>query len=192
MAGNKSPYGLNAMTVQEATNSIAQRKVIRVSPTLAASAISGTAGDVLISGAEIPNAVLTNGGCSILKTAWVIDYDDVQTDEDFIVIFHQDNAADFGTPDATANISDANLKLNKLLGFKEWDNDLSETGGLIDNAKMIELQNASGTYYVTKEMMLQAESDSTSVYFSVIQKTTSGATPDWDTGDLEFVFDIEY
>ena len=57
---------------------------------------------------------------------------------------------------------------------------------------MNELQNASGTYYVTKEMMLQAESDSTSVYFSVIQKTTSGATPDWDTGDLEFVFDIEY
>ena len=41
-------------------------------------------------------------------------------------------------------------------------------------------------------MVLQAEENATSVYFSVIQVTTSSATPDWDTGDLEFIFHIEY
>ena len=49
---------LNKYTVQEATNAALQRTVIRVFPTLAAAAVSGTTGDVLINSAEIPNAVL--------------------------------------------------------------------------------------------------------------------------------------
>ena len=74
MAGNRSQFGPNVMTVQEATNQIAQKRVIRVSPTLAASAISGTAGDVLVNPTEIPNAVLRPGGAGLLVNAYVVDY----------------------------------------------------------------------------------------------------------------------
>ena len=146
---------------------------------------------MLINSAEIPNAVLKKGGCSKLFTAYMVDYDDIQTEEDFIVIFHQDNAADFGDLDATAGITDANLKLNKVLGFKHYDNSAGETGAHIDNAKMNELDGAVNTS-LASNIFLQAESDSTSIYFSVIQSVSSGATPDWDTGDLEFIFHIEY
>ena len=191
MAGNKNPYGPNAMTVQEATNKIAQRRVVRVFPTLAAAAISGTTGDVLINNAEIPNAVLTPGGCSKLITTVLVDYDDVQTEEDHIVIFHQTNSAIFGTLDDTADISDANLKLNKVLGFKVLDNSSGETVAHIDNAKINELEGASANIRHLP-LFLQAEENSTSIYFSVIQQAASGATPDWDTGDLEFIFHIEY
>ena len=184
--------GLQKHTVQEATNLISQRAVIRVNATLAAAAISGTAGDVLINRQEIPNAVLNPGGCSGLTATYLVDYDDVTTDEDFVVIFHQVSAADFGTADATANISDANIKLSKLLGLQNWDNSSSSTVQNIDNARFLQLEPSSGGPGSVPSLLLQAEEGSTSVYFSVIQTATSGATPDWDTGDLEFVFHIEY
>jgi hypothetical protein len=177
---------------QQQIISVGNRRVIRVFPTLAAAAISGTTGDVLINSAEIPNAVLTSGGCSVLRTVYVVDYDDIQTSEDHTIIFHQTNAADFGTLDATAEIDDADLKLNKVLGFKQYDADQASTLAIVDKAKINELENSSGGFNLLPPIFLQAEENSTSVYFSVIQKVASGATPDWDTGDLEFIFHIEY
>ena len=192
MAGTR-PDGLHKYSVQEAANQTAHRRVIRVYPTLAAAAISGDAGDVLFNGTEIPNAVLAPGGCAILANAYVVDYDDLLASDDFIILFHQVNEADWGTPDATANISAANIKLNKFLGFKFWDNSAGpDTDAHIDNAHIVQLEGASQSTQQPMPLYLQAEEDSTSVYFSAIQAVTSSATPDWDTGDLEFIFHIDY
>jgi len=185
-------YGPQVMTVQEATNSIAQRRVIRVFPELAATAVSGHAQDVMCTNVEIPNAVIRPGGCSNLLNVYHMDYEDIQSEEDFYVIFHQDNPAAWGTLDATANISADNLKLSKVLGWRNMDNSAGETASAIDNAHLIELQGANGVNEQPLPIFLQAEEDSTSVYFTVIAKDTSGATPDWDTGDWEFIFHIEY
>jgi len=193
MAGNRNPYGPNVMTVQEATNQVAQRRVIRVFPTLAEAAVSDTVGDVLVASAEIPNAVLRPGGCSSLINVWLMDYEDVQSDEDHYVIFHQHNAAVFGALDATADISVDDLKADKILGVKLYDSNVNETLAFIDNVKLNELQGINANVAkVPLPIFLQAEENSTSVYFTVIQKAVSGNTPDWDTGDLEFIFHIEY
>ena len=196
MADFKNPYGPQALTTVESGNAIAQRRTIRVFPTLADDAISGNQGDVLINRAEIPNAVLQPGGCSVLLNSYIVDYEDVGTDEDFFVIFHSVSAADFGTLDATADISVADLKANKILGLKRWDKSSGGVGAFIDNARINELDSMTGNIgsasAVNKPIFLQAEENSTSVYFSVVQNNTTTATPDWDTGDLEFIFHIDY
>ena len=193
MAGNRPSTGLNVHTVQEATNKLAQRKVIRVSPTLAAAATGDTAGDVLVNLAEIPNAVLTPGGCSALWNCNVMDYTDLQgTSYDMLILFHQHNAANFGSLDASASISDANLKLNKILGGMTLDRSAGDTEDLIDSAILNECENLNSTTTGPRPVYLQAEEGSNSVYFSVIQLSVASATPDWDTGDLEFIFHIDY
>ena len=195
MADFKNPYGTQALTVQESGNAIAQRRVIRVFPTLADAAISDHAGDVLINRAEIPNAILQPGGCSTLLNSYVVDYDSVAA-EDFWVIFHSVSQADFGVLDATANISVADLKLSKILGVKHWNKAGGGTGAFIDNAMITQLEDMTGNIGsmtgVNKPIFLQAEENSTSVYFSVVSNVAAGGTPDWDTGDLEFIFHIDY
>ncbi len=167
------------------------RKVIRVFPDLQAGAFSGTAGDVLCTNVEIPNAVIGSGGCSRLENTYTIDYKDIQSQEDFWVIFHQHNAAVFGSVDATADISVADLKSNKVLGMKLWDNDAAETSTHVDNAVITELIGATSSSEQAMPIYLQAEDTSTSVYFSVIMKASTTGI-DWDTGDLEFIFHIQY
>ena len=59
--------GINKLTVQEATNQIAQRKVIRVIPTIETAEYES--GDVIFNSVAIPNAVMREGGCSKLIDA---------------------------------------------------------------------------------------------------------------------------
>jgi len=172
MARSSNRFGLNAMTVQEATNLTAQRRVIRVSPTLQAAATD--ADDVAWNGTEIPNAVLRPGGCSKLVRMQVAMYDD--TTCDFDIIFTQ-NTATIGTVDAGITISDADLKTAKLLGIIVLD----------ESATSVDLVNGLTSYDApTNGILLQASEGSTSVYFSGIDRT--GA----DLDDLEFIFHIEY
>ena len=172
MAKNPNPYGPQALTVQEATNLTAQRRVIRVSPTLQAAATD--AHDVAWNGTEIPNAVLVPGGCSKLVRMQVAMYDDTTCDLD--IIFTQ-NTATIGTVDAAISISDADLKTAKLLGIIVLD----------ESATSVDLVNGLTSYDApTNGILLQASEDSTSVYFSGIDRT--GA----DLDDLEFIFHIEY
>ena len=172
MAKNPNPYGPQALTVQEATNLTAQRRVIRVSPTLQAEATD--AHDVAWNGTEIPNAVLVPGGCSKLVRMQVAMYDDTTCDLD--IIFTQ-NTATIGTVDAAISISDADLKTAKLLGIIVLD----------ESATSVDLVNGLTSYDApTNGILLQASEDSTSVYFSGIDRT--GA----DLDDLEFIFHIEY
>ena len=183
MAGNKNRFGPNVMTVQEATNSLAQRRVIRVSPTLQAAATD--AADVAFNGTEIPNAVLRPGGCSKLVRLEVMNY--THTDCDFDFIFTE-NTVTLGTVDSGVSVSDADLKTAKILGHIIYDSSdrvidlingtLGNTGGLGDS---------SGLNVPTQSpLILQAAENSTSVYVSGIDRT--GA----DIDDLQLIFHIEY
>ena len=87
--------GLTKLTVQEATNQIAQRKSIRVTPTVVAGETADN--DVMFDATEIPNAVLRNGGCSKLSAITIIDKDSEQVDMDIIFMQVQTN---FGTADS--------------------------------------------------------------------------------------------
>ena len=160
------------MMVQEATNLTAQRRVIRVSPTLQAAATD--AHDVAWNGTEIPNAVLRPGSCSKLVRMQVANYDDTTCDLD--IIFTQ-NTATIGTVDSAISIDDADLKIAKLLGIIVLD----------ESATSVDLVNGLTSYDApTNGILLQASEGSTSVYFSGIDRT--GA----DLDDLEFIFHIEY
>ena len=193
MAGNKYRYGPNVMTVQEATNQIAQRRVIRVTPTCTTDAL-GSAGDVIFNAAEIPNAVLRPGGCSKLISTYVIDY--TATTNDIECIFHETSGIDLGPTDssAIANISDANLRLLKVTGGFVLDASDNETG--ISGANLYNTLNASAlsstssleTPIKTYPILLQAAADSTSTYFSVMTGTAETFAAD----SLEFIFHIEY
>ena len=64
---------LHKFTVAEATSKMAQRTVVRVTPTRSTTAYAD--GDVLFLTTEIPNAVLESGGCSKLVAAYLVDED---------------------------------------------------------------------------------------------------------------------
>ena len=74
MAGNRPSTGLNVMTVQEATNKISQRNVIRVTPTIPIGSPTAFAGGDTMTESlvEIPNAVLEPGGCSKVTAVSVL------------------------------------------------------------------------------------------------------------------------
>ena len=169
--------GLHELSIQEATNATAQRKVVRVSPTLQAAATD--ANDVMFNGTEIPNAVLNPGGCSRLLRLDVVNYTDTSCDIDLVFT---ENAVTLGTVDAAVSITDANLKIAKVLATIRIDASVQE----IDLINMLTSGEAREKVIGSSGTMLQAAKDSTSVYFAGIDRT--GA----DVDDLEFIFHIEY
>tara|TARA_Y100000593_G_scaffold32655_2_gene64381 strand:+ start:3551 stop:4096 length:546 start_codon:yes stop_codon:yes gene_type:complete len=181
MAGNKYRFGPNVMTVQEATNSIAQRRVVRVSPTLQAGATDS--GDVAWNGTEIPNAVLRPGGCSRLSYVQVVNYSDTTCDFD---ILFTENTVTIGTVDAAVSITDADLKTAKLLGTIVYVDAEAQVDGINWLTSGAEVIGQASRGNLAEGILLQAAEDSTSVYFSGIDRT--GA----DVDDLEFIFHIEY
>ena len=181
MAGNRSQFGPNVMTVQEATNQIAQRRVIRVSPGFQAAATDQH--DVAFNGNEIPNAVLRPGGTSRLTLLQVINYSDTACS--FDIIFTQQKAT-LGTVDAAVSITDANLKIAKVLATISLVTGEAQVDGINWLAELAVMGGASTQDNLANGIILQAEEDSTSVYFAGIDRT--GA----DVDDLEFIFHIEY
>ena len=169
--------GLHELSIQEATNATAQRKVVRVSPTLQAAALD--ANDVMFNGTEIPNATLKPGGCSKLVRLEIVNYSDTSCDMDLVFT---ENTVTLGTVDAAVTIEVADLKTAKVLGTIRFDASVQE----IDLANMV--ASGEGRDKVTggQGIMLQAAKDSTSVYFAGVDRT--GA----DVDDLEFIFHIEY
>ena len=192
MAKNPNPYGPQALTVQEATNLAAQRKQIVVTPALTTSAIGG--GDVLINSEEIPNAVLNPGGCSLLKGITLIDYDDDAID--LTLIFTQ-NSATWAAVNAVPTLDAAGIKAANVLSAVTLDRTDTDQTDII-NAKVdtyTEMNAPEGIDYGASTttggfflpVYLQAATNSTSVYFSIITAANT-----WGAGDLEFHFNIEY
>jgi hypothetical protein len=189
MAGNRSTTGLNVHTVQEATNLISQRKVIRVTPTLTiGSPTEFGDGDVLLNSTEIPNAVLAPGGCSKLMGVTVVNYE--AADDDLELVFTQVDGENIGTINSAPNISDADAKSLKILAT--WELDASDSNMSLGNSKVFSNNASTSTTNTESNVMpifLQAEEGATSVYFQAVIKTAQSYNT---TSDLEFVFHIEY
>ena len=182
--------GLTKLTVQEATNQIAQRKSIRVTPTVVAGETADN--DVMFDATEIPNAVLRNGGCSKLSAITIIDKDSEQVDMDIIFMQVQTN---FGTADSASDITDANLQSAKVLGsfMVDWTDHHVTFAQDANNASIWHSGGSAGpgNNGNTFPLFLQAADDTTSVYFTAIVNDTNNADyPAVD--DLEFVFHVEY
>ena len=172
--------------------STGKRKVIRVTPTCTTSSL-GTSGDVIFNAAEIPNAVREDGGCSKLVAAYLIDYTGAAND--FRILYHSTSGIDLGPTDSstTANISDANARLLKILGAQFLDS--SDADIVISGFKIYALGGPGGSASSSSDhpipnipIFLEALSGSTSVYFSAITNTAETFAAD----SLEFIFFIEY
>ncbi len=167
--------------------STGKRKVIRVTPTLDTSAYG--AGDVMFETTEIPNAVREDGGCSKLIGITILNEDNAANDMD--LVFMQVNK-DLGTVnDAVGSGSlwtNPLAKAAKPLGWVsvDWsEGDLN----LVNNQLWSSIRTGgAGVGEMNNTMLLQAENNSTSVYFSAISR----GTPTTAADDYEFIFHIEY
>lgn len=163
-------------------NNYSDFEIIRVTPTLSTDAYA--VGDVLFNSVEIPNAVIGNGGCSKLVNMFVVNQANVSIDVNF---FFSENSMTLGTINATADIADADVEAANILGTMKLDGDQTYTGGM-DNSIVQGVLGATGNNESIAPLMLQAATDSTSVYVAGI--ITSG-TPTFAADDLDLVFHIQ-
>ena len=181
---------LHKFTVAEATSKMAQRTVVRVTPTTSTTAYAD--GDVLFLTTEIPNAVLESGGCSSLTGITIIDKDDNAINMDLIFMQVSTNFIGAISPGSSGGsvISDANISAAKILGAVEFDIANGDNTVDIGEARITHAAGAAGNAASTAlPVFLQAAEGSTSVYFTAI---TRGTPNQDDTDDLEFAFHIDY
>ena len=164
--------------------SLNKAAIIRVTPTLTEDAAYAD-GDVLFTATEIPKAVRTKGGISRIVGAYVIDQD-VDT-YGFDMILTEKSTA-IGTIHATANISDGDFEAIGFCGALAVKSNVAVVADL-DN---VNIMNATALGAVAQDhsILIQAESDSTSVYVSGI--LTSGTPTFAVVDDIDMVFHIEY
>ena len=182
--------GLTKLTVQEATNQIAQRKSIRVTPTVVAGETADN--DVMFNTTEIPNAVSSRGGVSKLTAVTIIDKDGEQVDMDIILM---QVSTRFGVADAASDITDANLQTAKVLGsfMVDWSDHHVTFAQDSGNATIWTSGGfaGAGNNGTSFPLLVQAAGGSTSIYFTAIVNDSANA--DYAaTDDLEFVFHFEY
>ena len=173
-------------------NSYNSLGIVRVSPTLDTGAYADN--DVFFNATEIPNAVRGNGGCSRLIGITILNEDDVAHDIDIIFMQKETDLAN---------------ALNVAVGTgSKWTNVLAKAAGVIGHIRVdwsdssIDLVNnlvwtsfksgssggdADGGTHLP--MLIQAEDDSTSVYFAAVSRS---GTPTTAADDYEFAFHIEY
>lgn len=183
---------LRGYTVQESLNQVLG-DVIRVTPVVSTS--NYTQDYLLFDSTEIPNAVSYPGGVSKLISWTIVDYNANELHSglsgayDFEIFFHQVHQS-MGTVNAQPNVSDANYKAAKMLGWRkvnasDWrSNNSSADGGVsiytntsVDNDPM-------------QNMFLKAEPNSTSVYFHATLGADNAKFTNAD--DLQFAFNIAY
>ena len=163
------------------------KRIIRVTPTLDTSAYADN--DVFFNSTEIPRAVLEKGGCSKLLVLTILNEYDVA--HDFDLIFMQ-VSSDLGTiNDAVGSNSkwtNALAKAAKVLGVIniDWSQNNND---FVNN--LIYTQGSGGGPNTAGEgipFLLQAESDSTSVYVAAVSR---GGTPTCAADDYELILHIE-
>ena len=176
--------GIHTYSVQEAVNQHLG-KVIHTTPGV----LVGTthANDVMFDGiAEIENAVSYKGGTSRLVAISVTDYD--IENHDFDIVFTQLGTYPLGSQGAAVTITDADLKKENVLGTVriDWSD---YTIPMASRASIITLGQGSTSTEVPLPILLQAQSDSTSVFYQCVAREEA----DWAaTSNLKFTFHIEY
>lgn len=158
--------------------------VIRVQPTLETSEYA--VGDVLFAPIELPKAVRTKGGISLIRNMFIIDKEKQAQDYE---IFLFEKSTSLGTVNATANISNDDFVTGNLLGMYYVDTDQSDSASL-DNVLVSQVHNTDQARPATfNPTILQASSDSTSVYLTA---TCLGGTGTYAADSLNFVLHVEY
>ena len=149
-------------------NNHSKYQIIRVTPTISTDAYAQ--GDVLFTATAIPNAVLGNGGCSLIKSITLSDAANTSLVCD--IIFSSNSSAitqDQGKAvgEDTHNLDDTIADASGWVQFVAGDHT-----DLID----ARLHTKTGI-----DLMVEAESDSTSVYMHIINRgstATFAATDD--------------
>ncbi len=161
------------------------KRIIRVTPTLDTSAYA--VGDVLFHSLEIPRAVIEKGGCSKLVSMFMFNQNATDMDIDFVF---SENTLALGTQNASADVADDALEAGNITGFLFLDSSVSSTSH-IDNAE-IKRVGESGTgddsNSVQPSILLQAASDSTSVYLGAM---IVAGTPTLAADDIDIILHIE-
>jgi hypothetical protein len=209
MAVNKSrDPGLYKYSVEEVLNKH-QGIVVRVKPTCLTSYTydSGYIGNVVFDSTEIPNVVPVKGGTSKITTLSWVAYDGVGGSalNQMHLVFTQKKAT-VGDLDTIINMSDADIKSSKFLGrdlaifsvgsFKGGTTCISNPGSEPVAGNEIHVgTNKLATY--GSRIVLQAESDSRSVYFHGVAFGVAGSEEEGlydfaSTSPYEFIFGIEY
>jgi len=162
--------------------------IIRVSPTLDTGAYADN--DVFFNSTAIPSAVIGNGGCSKLIGITILNEDDVAHDIDLVFMQKSTDLAN---------------ALNVAVGTgSKWTNALAKAAGVcgvvsidwstnsVDMVNNLIYHQSFGNHAAAETsglpMMLQAEDDSTSVFFAGISR---GGTPTAAADDYEFIFHLE-
>ena len=176
--------GLYKYTSQEALNKHLGN-VITVTPTISTSTVEYSPGDALISNVEIPNAVPFPGGTSVLMQVgfWNRTPDTAGLAEHNI-LFHQKSGADLGTANQATDIDASEFSNLGFLGAVRLETSAQETS--MDNVTFGMFQD----FFFSKYFLLQAEPDSTSVYFSI--DLTGNPILSGGGNDLTWIFHIEY
>lgn len=167
--------------------------IVRVNPTVSTSAYAD--GDVLFVNTEFglpsSNAKLVNG--------YVIDKNKQLQSEDVTFFFFQENEADLGTINATANITDANFLSNKFLGAVNIVDQIeSQDLDNLDVHKMVTYGAVSdgAPTAVPLDVMMQSSSRSSSnlypVYVTAFIQVVSTAPNFTNPDALELVLHFEY
>tara|TARA_R100001443_G_scaffold26566_1_gene39836 strand:+ start:6521 stop:7102 length:582 start_codon:yes stop_codon:yes gene_type:complete len=182
-----------SVTPKRAGNSVSKNKynIITVTPTVSTDAYA--VDDVLFTGCEIPNAVLGEGGVSKLVHMYVLDTDDqAASEQDDVLYFFTEKSTAFGTINASADISAANIKAAGICGYLLQDGDQAFSSNDLDNATITKVFSASGPNEPNNNITyLKAAPGSTSVYCHAILR--SSTTPDYANADaLRLIFHIEY
>ena len=171
------------------TSYLEKYEIIRVTPTLSTDAYA--AGDVAFTATEIPNAVINEGGCSKIINCFVIDQD--RDTFDLNLVFTEKNTA-LGTINATADISDANMVLNKVTGITKLEGTAGNDGGDFDNFRIHRMIGASGANENMDNLtFIKAANGSTSSYLHCHLTAVDGSTnPTFTASQLEIILHIEY
>ena len=173
-------------------------KTVKITPTLSLDAYAD--GDVLFVNTEFS---LPHRSCKLLG-GLVIDYEKQIVADAVVLYFMQRDKADLGTINATAGISDANLKLNQLIGacqigtgdpVGEIDNAVFRplsTFGDVDGSEDGAMQPIVLTCLGPDEEYQNDPKSSTPMYISgVIQSISTG--PDFAAADaLDIILYFEY
>ena len=157
--------------------------IVRVTPTV----IAGTTAvdDVVFATTEIPNAVSSRGGVSLLHAIGIIDYD--KENHNIDLIFMRNNVS-IGAADSAAAWSDSDIVDAEVIGGVDVDWDVAKVDLTAANMAFFSGTNRNANTQQLP-MMIQATEGSTSAYFTAIAKEEIAYAA---TTNLEFVFHLQY
>jgi hypothetical protein len=167
-------------------NNYSKYSIIRVTPTMDAGTAYGS-NDVLFNSTEIPNAVIGKGGCCRLVAAYLHNHKDSSFNFDLVFTENQVNLGTINDAVGSGSLwTEPLAKAAGVIGFMETEGGDSDIN--LVNSLLVRLYQDTDSNSGHFPMLLQAASDSTSIYFAGIDRTGG---VDFGADDLEFIFHIE-